>query len=76
VELVTERRRQAVIASDHPAIILASSGMLAGGVSPLYARRILQEERSALLLVGYQDAELLGRSLVAWPSAAGAEARR
>jgi len=31
--------------------------MLSQGVSPLYAKHVLQEPKSAVLIVGYQDAE-------------------
>lgn len=65
VTLVEGRKqREQLIASKHPCIILASSGMLSQGVSPLYARQILQEPESALLIVGYQDAESAGRQLL------------
>lgn len=58
------RQREGLIASKHPCVILASSGMLSQGVSPLYARQILQEPESAILIVGYQDAESAGRQLL------------
>ena len=58
------KQREQLIASKHPCVILASSGMLSQGVSPLYARQILQEPESAILIVGYQDAESAGRQLL------------
>ena len=64
VTLVDSRQRDALIASKQPCVILASSGMLSQGVSPLYARAILQEPESAILIVGYQDAESAGRQLL------------
>ncbi|MEZ4629978.1 MAG: hypothetical protein R2880_04560 [Deinococcales bacterium] len=64
VKVSSNRQRQEIINSPHPSIILASSGMLSGGVSPLYARKILGESESALFLVGYQDAESPGRRLL------------
>ena len=57
-------QRQDIIDNPHPALILASSGMLSGGVSPVYARTILGEVDSALFVVGYQDAESPGRRLL------------
>lgn len=65
ITLVRDRKqRERLIASRQPAVILASSGMLSGGVSPLYARAILDEPDSALFIVGYQDAESPGRRLL------------
>ncbi len=65
VHLVEDRRmREGVIHEQKPAVILASSGMLSQGVSPVYARQILQEPKSAVLIVGYQDAESAGRRLL------------
>ena len=65
VTLVEDRKeREYVIHNPEPAVILASSGMLSQGVSPLYAKHVLQEPRSAVLIVGYQDAESTGRRLL------------
>ncbi len=65
VTLVEDRReREHIIHNHEPAVILASSGMLSQGVSPLYAKHVLQEPGSAVLIVGYQDAESTGRQLL------------
>ena len=65
VTLVEDRReREYLIHNPTPAVILASSGMLSQGVSPLYAKHMLQEPGSAVLIVGYQDAESAGRQLL------------
>ena len=65
VTLVGDRReREHVIHNPEPAVILASSGMLSQGVSPLYAKHVLQEPGSAVLIVGYQNAESAGRQLL------------
>ncbi len=65
VTLVEDRRaREHIIHNPKPAVILASSGMLSQGVSPLYAKYVLQEAKSAVLIVGYQDAESAGRRLL------------
>ncbi len=58
------KQRQRIIDSNKPAIILASSGMLTGGPSPIYAKQVLKEINSALFVVGYQDAESPGRRLL------------
>jgi Cft2 family RNA processing exonuclease len=65
VTLVEDRgEREHIIHNPEPAVILASSGMLSQGVSPLYAKHVLQEPKSAVLIVGYQDAESAGRRLL------------
>jgi len=65
VRVVEDRgEREEIIREAKPAVILASSGMLSQGVSPHYARAVLREASSAVLIVGYQDAESAGRSLL------------
>jgi Cft2 family RNA processing exonuclease len=65
VRLVEDRgEREEIIREAKPAVILASSGMLSQGVSPHYARAVLREPDSAVLIVGYQDAESAGRRLL------------
>ncbi|MDZ7703619.1 MAG: MBL fold metallo-hydrolase [Trueperaceae bacterium] len=59
-----KRERMRIAERSEPAVILASSGMLSGGASPVYARHILREVDSALFVVGYQDAESPGRRLL------------
>jgi Cft2 family RNA processing exonuclease len=44
-------------------VIVSTSGMLTGGPSVDWARRILPEERDALLLCGYQDEDAPGHAL-------------
>lgn len=46
-----------------PKIILAGSGMSNGGRVVDHERRVLQDEKSTLLIVGYQAAGSLGRKL-------------
>lgn len=65
VNLVKDRReREGILASDRPAIVIASSGMLHAGASPQYARAWLPQPENALFVVGYQDAESPGRRLL------------
>lgn len=45
------------------AVIVASSGMLAGGPSLTYARHLVTKPEHAVLLTGYQDEESPGRRL-------------
>jgi uncharacterized protein len=65
VQPVMDRReRERVIASDRPAVVIASSGMLHAGASPQYARAWLPQPENALFVVGYQDAESPRRRLL------------
>ncbi|GGI93423.1 MBL fold metallo-hydrolase RNA specificity domain-containing protein [Deinococcus wulumuqiensis] len=65
VHLVKDRKdRERIIASDQPAVVVASSGMLHAGASPQYARAWLPQSDNALFVVGYQDAESPGRRLL------------
>lgn len=65
------RERRGLIASSEPMVVIASSGMLTAGVSPAYARSILQGERNLLALVGYQDEMAPGRRLLDAAEGAG-----
>ena len=47
-----------------PKVVIAGSGMMSGGRILHHARRYLQDEKSILLLVGYQGAGSLGRRLI------------
>lgn len=49
---------------DGPAVIIASSGMLIGGKSVLYAKALAGDQKHAILLSGYQDEESPGRHLM------------
>lgn len=55
--------RQEVAESDTPLVVVASSGMLTGGASVVYARAFAGDERNAIYLTGYQDEESPGRFL-------------
>jgi uncharacterized protein len=55
--------REEIARAGQPAVVVASSGMLTGGASVVYARYIAADERSAILLTGYQDEEAPGRFL-------------
>lgn len=47
-----------------PAIFVASSGMLSGGPSVTYARKLLPRKDACVILTGYQDEEAPGRMLM------------
>ncbi len=59
----TNEQRNALIWQPGPAVIVASSGMLAGGPSLSYARALAGSPQHAILLTGYQDEESPGRRL-------------
>jgi Cft2 family RNA processing exonuclease len=54
------QNRERIVNDSSPCIIVASSGMLTGGPSVAYAEKILLEDKSAILIVGYQDEEAPG----------------
>jgi uncharacterized protein len=56
-------QRNAILWNPGPAVIVASSGMLAGGPSLSYARALASKPEHAILLTGYQDEESPGRRL-------------
>ncbi|MCC6191885.1 MAG: MBL fold metallo-hydrolase, partial [Anaerolineales bacterium] len=59
------RQRSALLFDPAPAVIISSSGMLAGGPSVQYARALAGRPEHAILLTGYQDEESPGRRLQA-----------
>lgn len=59
----TNEQRNALLWQTEPAIIVASSGMLAGGPAMAYARALAGQPQHAILLTGYQDEEAPGRRL-------------
>ncbi|HEX9075350.1 MAG TPA: MBL fold metallo-hydrolase, partial [Anaerolineae bacterium] len=56
-------QRNALVWDPGPAIIISSSGMLAGGPSLSYARALAGQPQHAIFLTGYQDEESPGRRL-------------
>ena len=59
----SNQQRQDVARSERPLVVVASSGMLTGGASMVYARHFAPGESNAILLTGYQDEEAPGRFL-------------
>jgi Cft2 family RNA processing exonuclease len=57
------QNRERIAGDNTPCVIIASSGMLTGGPSVAYAKKILDEEKSAILIVGYVDEEAPGRKI-------------
>ena len=56
-------QRNALMWNEGPAVIVASSGMLMGGPSLMYARALAGKQQHAILLTGYQDEESPGKRL-------------
>jgi Cft2 family RNA processing exonuclease len=61
--IANSEQRNALIWNPGAAIIVSSSGMLAGGPSLSYARALAPKPQNAILLTGYQDEESPGRRL-------------
>lgn len=55
--------QEAILKDTTPKCIIASSGMLTGGASVVYAKGLCGEAKHAIFLSGYQDAESPGRRL-------------
>ncbi|MBR1683924.1 MAG: MBL fold metallo-hydrolase, partial [Clostridia bacterium] len=56
--------RKALLEAKGPAIFIASSGMLSGGPSVLYAETLAMQPDALILITGYQDEEAPGRTLI------------
>ncbi|MBN1335618.1 MAG: MBL fold metallo-hydrolase [Deltaproteobacteria bacterium] len=61
---VADRAMREAVAAGPPCCVVASSGMLAGGASPVYARAWAGEPASLVAVTGYQDEEAPGRALL------------
>lgn len=59
---VSEEERTQIL-SGGPAVILATSGMLNGGPAVNYFANLCEDERNSIILVSYQGAGTLGRTL-------------
>jgi Cft2 family RNA processing exonuclease len=59
----TTQQRNDIAMSSTPCVIVASSGMLTGGASQVYAKTIAPNPLDAILLTGYQDEESPGKAL-------------
>lgn len=61
--VLSSAQREEIARSEGAAVIVASSGMLTGGPSAVYARHLAGDARNAIFLTGYQDEEAPGRFL-------------
>lgn len=64
IQAVMRPEDRARVLNTTPCIIVASSGMLAGGPSAGYCRELARNARDAILFTGYQDEESPGRALL------------
>jgi len=58
------KQRREILESKTPCVIIASSGMLTGGPSQMYAQTLAKDERNLIAITGYQDEESPGRDLL------------
>ena len=58
------QKRDELLTSKDPVIIVSSSGMLTGGPSTQYARQLVSSENACIIITGYQDEESPGRQLL------------
>ncbi|MEK6923823.1 MAG: beta-CASP ribonuclease aCPSF1 [Candidatus Micrarchaeota archaeon] len=61
--ITTQDQRKAIAEGDEPAVILAPSGMLSGGPSVDFLRRMAGDSKNTLIFVGWQAAMSLGRKI-------------
>lgn len=61
--IVSNAERDTMLNDGLPAVIIASSGMLTGGASALYAKKMAGDPKNAIFLTGYQDEEAPGKML-------------
>ncbi len=58
------QNREELLKTKGPIIIVSSSGMLTGGPSMEYAKKLVQSENACIIITGYQDEESPGRQLL------------
>ena len=58
------QNREELLSDSGPAIFISSSGMLTGGPSTQYAKRLAASEDACIIITGYQDEESPGRQLL------------
>lgn len=63
VPVLPDQNRDELLAKEGPAVFVSSSGMLSGGPSVQYAKKIASMENGCIIITGYQDEEAPGRKL-------------
>ena len=64
IRVEDDNMRNKIIDDKNPSIIIASSGMLSGGMSEFYASKLVENSNNGIVLTGYQDEESNGRMLL------------
>ena len=64
VRVEDDKMRKKIIEDKGSSIIIASSGMLSGGMSEFYASKLVENSLNGIVLTGYQDEESNGRILL------------
>lgn len=59
----SHKEREEVFTTDHPCVVLATSGMLMGGPALDYLQRFADNPKNMLLFVGYQAEGTMGRRI-------------
>jgi len=62
-EKVEHKKRQGIVESPDPCVILATSGMMTGGPSVEYFKALAHDEKNTIAFVGYQSEGSLGRRI-------------
>ncbi len=62
-QIDTQEKRQSVIFSENPCVIIATSGMLNGGPVIEYLTNLAESEKNMLIFVGYQAEGTYGRRI-------------
>ncbi len=73
VRPVWDPKERPAVAAERPVVIVASSGMLSGGPSQLYAKLLAKDPNSFIAFTGYQDEESPGRKIQEVAAAGGGE---
>lgn len=58
------QNREELLEAKGAAVFVSSSGMLTGGPSMQYAKKLVQSEEACIIITGYQDEESPGRQLL------------
>ncbi len=62
-KVTNNQQRRKLIDNPEPCIILSTSGMLTGGNSVEYFKELCEDEKNAIIFVGYQSEGSLGRRI-------------
>lgn len=63
IQISGPKERQEILRKNETAVILATSGMMVGGSSVEYFKNLAEDEKNAIIFVGYQANGTLGRKI-------------